>query len=136
MNKQVFRAVLFLMAIGALLSPIADFFDRSALKNGEPAIVVRASKFITAPEQCFSDGDCQLTVKVTPDHAAPFTYMMVFNQSRIDQLLNDGSLRVHYVADRPARHIVDGDALPSMSWGMLILSIILFVTFGISIRLK
>jgi len=136
LNKNIFRAVLFCMCVGAAIGPLADFMDRRDLRNGKPATVVVASRHIKAPERCFASGDCQLSVKVTPDAGAPFHHLMVFNRSRIDRLLQGDTMRVRYVADRPARHLVEGDPLPPIGWGMALLSLALLGTFGVSLRLK
>lgn len=135
-RRNRYRAVLLALSLGCLVGFIADVVDRQALTGGIPATVTRASKFTTAANQWFGSGKGQLDVRITPDTGTAFVHPLVLSRHDIAHLLDDGSLRIRYVADRPARHWREGDPLPSMDWYLLVLSLLFAGVFGLSLRAR
>lgn len=135
-KRNRLRAILLFMALGCLVGFIADVVDRHALIGGIPATVTRASKYTTQANQWFASGDGQLDVRITPDSGTAFVYPLLFSRTDIEHLLADGSLRIKYVADRPARHWRDGEPLPPLDGYRLGLSLLLAGVYGLSLRLR
>lgn len=135
-RRNRLRGVLLFLSLACLVGFIADVVDRHALTGGIPATVTRASTFTTQANQWFASGDGQLDVRITPDSGTTFVYPLVFSRADIEHLLADGSLRIKYVADRPARHWRDGEPLPPLDWYLLGLSLLLAGVFGLSLRMR
>lgn len=135
-RRNRLRAIILFLSLACLVGFIADVVDRHALTGGIPATVTRASKFTTQANQWFASGDGQLDVRITPDSGNAFVYPLVFSRRDIDHLLADGSLRIKYVADRPARHWREGEPLPAMDWYLLVLSGLLAGVFVLSLRAR
>ncbi|MBB1117455.1 hypothetical protein H4O09_10385 [Stenotrophomonas sp. W1S232] len=135
-RRNRLRAVLLFMALGCLVGFIADVMGRHALTGGIPATVTRASKYTTQANHWFASGDGQLDVRITPDSGTAFVYPLVLSRRDIEHLLADGSIRIKYVADRPARHWRDGEPLPSMDWYLLVLAGLLGGVFVLSLRAR
>lgn len=135
-RRNKYRAVLLFACLACLVGFIADVVDRQALTGGIAATVTRASKYTTEANQWFASGDGQLDVRITPDTAPAFVYPLVFSRRDIEALLADESIRIKYVADRPARHWRDGEPLPAMDWYLLVLSLVFGGLFGLSLRAR
>ena len=60
----------------------------------------------------------------------------MLSRADVENLLADGSLRIRYVADRPARHLREGDPLPPMDWYLLVLAVAFGGVFGLSLRAR
>lgn len=135
-RRNRLRAIILFLSLSCLVGFIADVVDRHALTGGIPATVTRASKFTTQANQWFASGDGQLDVRLTPDSGTAFVYPLVFSRRDIEYLLADGSIRIKYVADRPARHWRDGEPLPAMDWYLLVLSGLLAGVFALSLRAR
>lgn len=135
-RRNRLRAVLLALSLGCLIGFTADVVDRNALTGGIPATVTRASKFTTQANQWFASGDGQLDVRITPDNGTAFIHPLVFSPRDIEHLIEDGSIRIKYVADRPARHWRDGEPLPSMDWYLLVLGLLFAGVFGLSLRAR
>lgn len=135
-RRNRLRGVLLFLSLACLVGFVADVVDRHALTGGIPATVTRASTFTTQANQWFASGDGQLDVRITPDSGTAFVHPLLFSRADIDHLLADGSLRIKYVADRPARHWRDGEPLPPLDGYLLGLSLLLAGVFGLSLRLR
>lgn len=135
-RRNRLRGVLLFLSLACLVGFIADVVDRHALTGSIPATVTRASTFTTQANQWFASGDGQLDVRITPDSGTAFVYPLLFSRTDIEHLLADGSLRIKYVADRPARHWRDGEPLPPLDWYLLGLGLLLAGVFGLSLRMR
>lgn len=135
-RRNRFRAVSLFACLAGLIGFLADVMDRHALTGGIPATVTRASTFITQANHWFDSGDGQLDVRITPDSGSAFVHPLVLSRRDIDHLLADGSVRITYVADRPARHWREGEPLPAMVWYLLVLAGLFGGLFVLSLRAR
>lgn len=135
-KRNRLRAILLFLALCCLVGFIADVVDHQALTGGIPATVTRASTFTPQANPWLASGDGQQDARITPDSGTAFVYPLVFSRTDIEHRLADGSPRIKYVTDRPARHWRDGEPLPPLDGYLLGLSLLLAGVFGLSLRVR
>jgi hypothetical protein len=134
-----FRIALLVCAIVCFFAPLKTMIDRHELSNGVEATIERASKHLEAPSN-WSNHKGRLyasyEVRVNATGGRKFITALFLPKEVIVRLIRGGKAEIIFVKDRPQRHLLKGEPLPTFSWTWVLGGVILMGLFVISLRLR
>jgi hypothetical protein len=134
-----FRISLLVGAIACFFAPIKTMIDRHEFSNGVEATIEMASKHLAAPSN-WSNHKGRLyasyDVRVRAADGREFITPLFLPKEVIERLIRGEKAQIVFVKDRPKRHLLKGEPLPTIAWGWVLGGAVFLGVFLFSLRLR
>lgn len=134
-----FRIALLVFALACFFAPIKTLIDRHEFSNGVEATIEMASKHVAAPGNWSKHKGglyASYDVRVHAADGRQFITPLFLSKEVIERLIRGEKAEIIFVKDRPKRHLLKGEPLPTVAWVWVLGGVVFLGVFILSLRLR